>query len=85
MGRDVLRPVGRFTDHLEPSEATVGTAGWAGAIFGSLGLASAAGLYYASRRAAEPGQGGSGYSAIPGASQSAAAKRDSPGGTEPET
>ena len=76
MGRDVLRAVGRFTDHLEPSEATVGTAGWAGAIFGGLGLASAAGLYYASRRTAEPGrpaQQGTGYSAnsIPDASQSA--------------
>jgi hypothetical protein len=84
MGRDVLRAVGRFTDHLEPSETTVGTAGWAGAIFGGLGLASAAGLYYASRRAAEPGQQGTGYSAIPGASQSATEKGASPG-AEPET
>jgi hypothetical protein len=65
MGRDVLRAVGRFTDHLEPSEATVGTAGWAGGILGGMGIA--AGLYFASQSAAAKGdsQGVTGARNVP--------------------
>ena len=56
-GRDILRAVGRVTETHGEAPNTTARTGWAaGGVLGGLGLGGlAAGLYYASQRAAEKG------------------------------
>lgn len=55
-GRDILRAVGRVTESNGEAPKTTAMPGWAaGGVLGGLGLAAAAGLYFASQSAPEKG------------------------------